>query len=61
MPSKTPEKISQQKVKQSTDKHKSEFKCVNKGNDMYRVGLSGGMHGKAKGGHPTKRAEEMKS
>lgn len=27
--------------------------------DMYTVGLTRGMHGKAKGGSPTKRAAEM--
>lgn len=27
--------------------------------DIYQPGLTKGMHGKAKGGHPTKRAQEM--
>ena len=27
--------------------------------DIYKSGLTKGMHGKAKGGSPTKRAEEM--
>jgi hypothetical protein len=52
--------------------HKKEFNVENKGNKgalntqdkTYRgkyieVGSTKGMHGKAKGGHPTKRAEEM--
>lgn len=30
-----------------------------RGKDIYSAGLTKGMHGKAKGGHPTKRAEEM--
>lgn len=30
-----------------------------RGKDIYTTGLTKGMHGKAKGGHPTKRAEEM--
>lgn len=32
----------------------------NQGGDKYiKTGMTGGMHGKAKGGHPTKRAEEL--
>lgn len=30
-----------------------------RGADIYTSGLTKGMHGKAKGGHPTKRAQEM--
>lgn len=55
MPSKTPEKERQPAIKQTKDQHKGEFKA-----DIYKPGLTAGMHGKAKGGHPTKRAEEMK-
>ena len=31
-----------------------------RGKDIYTPKLTSTMHGKAKGGHPTKRAEEMK-
>ncbi len=50
--SETPEKTIKTRIKQTSDKHK--------GDDMYRVGLTRDMHGKAKGGHPTIRAQEMK-
>lgn len=55
MSSKTLEKERQPKIKQERGDHKSEFKA-----DIYRPGLTRGMHGKAKGGHPTIRAQEMK-
>lgn len=64
----------QMKIKSEKGEHKSEMRSENKGDkkysqagakdekgraDIYRVGLTRGMHGNAKGGHPTKRAEEM--
>ena len=47
-------KPKQLSIKTKGDSHKGEFKA-----DIYKPGLTKGMHGKAKGGHPTKRAEEM--
>lgn len=57
--SETPEKTKQPRVKQSRDNaSKGEVRGENK--HYTGVGATSGMHGKAKGGHPTIRAQEMK-
>jgi hypothetical protein len=70
------DKPKQMRVKQEKGEYKKEFKVENsargsvagagvekgvKPHDTYMtLGATRHMHGKAKGGHPTKRAEEMK-
>lgn len=66
-------KPKQLKVKSEKGEHKSGFGVENKGapgkpsgaereagRKYTEVGATAGMHGKAKGGHPTIRAQEMK-
>lgn len=48
------------KVENKGNKGAPEDASTFRGKDAYvKTGMTAGMHGKAKGGHPTKRAQEM--